>query len=211
MAPADRTRVCELDTQSAHALADLTSIFDDLQTALRCCELLIDRLPHAAHEEHPPELESLWTTTLLCYSRCFTAGSAKMALTEQDVTATALHGDVLKWHKVLRRLRKHYTDPANNPRERFSVGAVRDDQGQVEAIAVTSTPPPALDDTTVRQTGALALELSKLVDKRIDEQQRQVLAEVNTMSKEDLDQLPVVELSPDASARHRAAEGPDGG
>lgn len=83
-----------------------------------------------------------------------------MGLTERDVVDTELQGKVLEWHKVLRQLRQHYADTAENPRERFVVGVALDADEQPNGIAVTSTPQPPLDDLTVRQTGAIAYGLS---------------------------------------------------
>ncbi|MGH3495132.1 MAG: hypothetical protein ACRDQ1_18125, partial [Sciscionella sp.] len=115
-------------------------------------------------------------------------------LTEQDVTATKLQGEVAEWHQVLRRLRKHYADPVENPRERFSVGAAQDSHGRATGIAITSTHQPALDEVTVRQTGALAYELSRLVDQRITEHQERVRTAANELSKAELDKLPLIDV-----------------
>ncbi|MGH8962443.1 MAG: hypothetical protein ACRDWT_14860 [Jatrophihabitantaceae bacterium] len=146
------------------------------------------------------ELEALWTTAVLSYARCFAAGAGSVALTESDVSATELEGEVLEWHKMLHRMRDLYVGLDHNPREQFFAAAVQSADGTVGAIAVTSTAVAAVDDRTVRQTGGLALALSKLVDKRISEQQERVLAEVGAMSTADLELLPLIDLSVDESA-----------
>jgi hypothetical protein len=192
------TAARHLDTPAARELSDLASIFDDLQTVLRCCERLISEL--AAGEPDPLVVEALWTTAVLSYSRCFADGRSGAALTEQDVSTTQLQGQVLEWHKVLRQMRKHYADPADNPRERFSVGVTQDSEGRASGIAITSAPQPTLDEVTVRQTGALAYELSQLVDQRITEHQERARDVVNTMSREELDKLPLIELSDHTAA-----------
>lgn len=190
------TSVRRLDTPAARELGDLASIFDDLQTVLRCCQRLVDEL--ACAEPDDLALESFWTTAVLSYTRCF----GKKGLTAQDVTKTSLQGEVLQWHEVLQQMRKHYADGTDNPRERFSVGAAQDAEGRASGIAITSSRPPAIDDLTVRQTGALAYELSQLVDKRITEHEERVRTAANAMSKADLDKLPVIDLSdtPDSAA-----------
>lgn len=189
------TAVRQLAIPAAQALADLAAIFDDLQTVLRCCERLMREL--AAPEGEPDDLlvESVWTTAVLSYARCFTGGSRGMGLTEDDVTASKLQGDVLAWHQVLRQLRKHYADPVQNPRERFTVGAAQDPDGTAAGIAITSTRQPPLDDVTVRQTGALAYALSRLVDERITEQQERVRAAADRMSADELNSLPLIDLT----------------
>ncbi len=187
------TAVRRLDTPTAKELTDLAAIFDDLQTVLRCCERLVSEV--TADEPDDLLIEALWTSAVLSYSRCFAHGRSGNALTEQDLTQTQLQGEVLQWHKVLRQMRHHYADPADNPRERFSVGAVRGSDGRPQGIAITSTRQPRLDDVTVRQTGALAYALSQLVDQRITEHQQRVSAAAQAMSEGDLDELPLIDLT----------------
>jgi hypothetical protein len=184
-----------LNTPSSNALADLAAMFEDLQTTLRCCE----RLVSALDMPEPDDLlvEALWTTAVLSYARCFSTGRRGMGLTEADIKATSLKGDVLEWHKVLRQLRKHYSDPTVNPREAFSVGASQGADGKVNGIAITGIRRPLVDDLSVRQTGAIAYALSVLVDKRIAEHQEQMFPKIESMTKADLEQLPLVDVDMD--------------
>jgi len=209
-AVADRpAEVRHLATPAALALADLAGVFDDLQTVLRCCERLMAELASPRGEPDDLALEAYWTTAVLAYGRCFATGARGVGLTADDVTATGLPGDVLGWHKVLEQLRGHYADPAVNPRESFSVGATRDPAGAATGIAVTSTPRPRLDDVTVRQTGALAYELSRLVDSRIADQQKVIFKALQSMSSKQLDALPLLEIAPPQDAQasvHPAAQ-----
>lgn len=189
------TTVRKLDSSAAQGLAELAAIFDDLQTVLRCCERIVTELAEPSGESADLGLEAFWTTAVLSYARCFAGDHSGMGLTDDDVTGTRLQGEVLEWHKVLRQLRKHYADPAENPRERFAVGAAQDSHGHANGIAITSTPQPRVDDLTVRQTGALAYELSQLVDQRITEQQERVRTGANAMTKDDLDRLPLIDVA----------------
>jgi hypothetical protein len=175
------------------AMADLAAIFEDLQTTLRCCERLVSEL--ASGEPDDLTLEAFWTTAMLSYARCFSHREGGTNLKPDDVTATGLAGDVLGWHQVLLRLRDHYADPAVNPRETFSVGVSQDAHGKANGVAVTSAKQPALDDLTVRQTGAIAFELTRIVDRRIAEHQDAVFGELGTMTKSELDRLQVVEVA----------------
>lgn len=183
--------VRQLSTQEARDLAGLASIFGDLQTVLRCCERLVAEL---AAEPDEIVVEAVWTTAVLSYARCFAADD-RVRLTEKDVTATPLQGDVLAWHRVLSQLREHYADATQNPRERFAVGATLDADGTPVGVAITSAAQPRLDDVTVRQTGALAYELSKVVDERIAARQAQVLATASAMSAADLGKLPHIDVT----------------
>ncbi len=210
MAPLDTdtpSAVRRLETPAATALADLAAVFEDLQTVLRCCERLVSELARPASElAEAPEgselaepddlaLEAFWTTALLSYARCFTGEHPAGALTEDDVAATGLAGDVRGWHQMLLRLRAHQADPARNPREVFAVGVSQNDDGTAAGIAVTSTRQPLVDDLMVRQTGAIAYALSGLVDERIGTQQAAVAKATASMDRSQLDALPVVALA----------------
>lgn len=184
------TAVRTLSTPAAAALADLAATFDDLQAVLGCCERLVA-------SPRPDDLvtEALWTTALLSYARCFAAGPRGMGLTVEDVQGTGLEGDVGDWHDLLLRMRDHFADPAVDPRERFSVGVSRNSDGTAAGIAVTSVRQPLVDEVTVRQTGALAYALLRLVDGRIGEQQQQVFTAAGSLSALQLDRLPEVEVA----------------
>jgi hypothetical protein len=194
VSPPRPTDVRQLTTPAALALADLASIFEDLQTTLRCCERLMTSLSVNAKEPDDLALEAFWTTAVLSYGRCFTAGDRGQQLTVADVEATGLTGDVLGWHSTLEQVRLHYVDPAHNPRESFSVGVARTESGAVAGVAVTSTRQPLLDEVTVRQTGAVAYELSRIVDARITEQQQVVFNGSSKLSGAELDTLPLLDL-----------------
>jgi hypothetical protein len=187
------TAVRTLSTPAAAALADLAATFEELQTVLGCCERLVAGLAAPAQDE--VVIESLWTTTLLSYGRCFVPGPRGMGLTAEDVKATALEGAVEDWHDLLLRMREHFADPATDPRERFSVGVSRNSDGTAAGIAVTSVRQPLVDETTVRQTGALAYALLRLVNDRIGTQQQLVFDAAGTMTALQLDRLPEVEVA----------------
>jgi hypothetical protein len=184
------TAVRTLSTPAAAALADLAATFDELQTVLGCCERLV-----ASPAPDDLVTESLWTTALLSYTRCFTAGPRGMGLTVEDVKATNLEGEVGDWHGLLLRMREHFADPVLDPRERFSVGVSRNADGSAAGIAVTSVRQPLVDEVTVRQTGALAYALLRTVDERIGEQQQRVFDAAGAMKQSELDKLPEVEVA----------------
>jgi hypothetical protein len=184
------TTVRRIDSPAARALADMVGVFDDLQTVLRCCERLVTEL--AADDADAVVIEGVWTTAALSYARCFADGPGR--LTDEDVSGLPLKGEVLEWHKLLRGLREHYAAETLNPRARFEVGAAEGADGLVGGIAITSVDQAVLDDVTVRQTGALAYELTRLVDKRINEQQQRVLTAVRALPAKDLAALPLIDL-----------------
>lgn len=190
----------QLRGSGALALADLTAIFDDLQFVLGCCERLVGQLRRGA-EQDAVVVESLWVAALSTYARCFRSRESGVALSVTDLSATGIEGEVVQWHHLLGRLRNVHVDGVANPREEFFVGVSRSGGAPV-GIVVTSITRPALDETTVRQTGRLAFELSSLVDKRIKERQEAVFAQARTLSSAEFDRLDPIDVdwSPATSA-----------
>lgn len=184
-----------LDTEIAATLFHLSAVHEDLQTVLRCCERLVSTLKLV---EDPPDdilIEAVWTTALLSYSRCFTSGHPGATLSEGDLAATKLKGDVLGWHNVLLKLREHYASPIVNPRELFSVGVAQDKDGAASLIAITGARQPLVEDLAIRQTGAIALALSDMVNGRIAAEQEKVFGQLKDTPKAELDLLPLLDLA----------------
>ena len=187
--------VRRLRSASSESLVALVEKFEDLQTVLRCCERLVGELAPESGTPDPVAVEAVWTMALLSYARCFNAGEAGEALTEEDLTTAVPNGEVVEWHHVLTQLRDHHADPLVNPRERFSVGVTQDPDGAPTGVAITSVRQPLVDDLTVRQTGAIAYALSGLVDKRIELRQKEVFHDLESWSKADLDRLDPLDVA----------------
>jgi hypothetical protein len=199
-------RVRQLSTPESAELAALASVFEDLQFVLKCCEGLMARLARPVEDD--VTAHTLWSGALLAYVRCFSPDKKKrIGLTEDDVTATGLAGEVLEWHRMLRRLRDHLTSPTVNPRERFVIGVAQGEDGRANGVAIVSAPLPLVTELEVRQTGRLALELSRRVDERMGEQQRAVFQAARGMSVPLLNALPEVHLDGTDDPDHPA--GPD--
>lgn len=200
--------VRRLQTPAALALGDLAAIFDDLTTVVGCCERILTELPHEETGSNELTVEALWTTALLSYRRCFLPGPRGMGLTEEDLAETGLQGNVSDWHHVLEKIRVHYVDADVNPRQTFAVGAAQGTDGQANGIAITSAPQPIPDTTTVRQTGHLAFELSRLVDERIKNHQKAVYTATREMPAEKLTSLPAIDVAVPEQEDTRTERGP---
>ncbi|HEY4018150.1 MAG TPA: hypothetical protein VGM75_05655 [Pseudonocardiaceae bacterium] len=183
----------QLRGPEALALADLTAIFDDLRFVLGACERLLGEL--ARGEQHDGVMvESLWIATLSTYARCFRSRESRVQLSVTDLSETGVKGEVVQWHQMLGRLRDFHVDGVANPREEYFVGVSQSAQGVPVGIVVTSIPRPRVDETTVRQTGRLAFELSSLVDKRIKARQEAVFAEARKLSAAEFDKLDPIDV-----------------
>jgi hypothetical protein len=183
----------QLVTPAALALSDLAAIFDDLQFVLRCCEQLLAELGRGEDRDEL-QVESLWVSALSAYARCFRPGERGMGLSKSDLAKTGLKGDVNEWHALLGKLRDFYVDGVGNPRETFSVGVSQTKTGDVDGVVITSASRPQVDETTARQTGRLAFELSRVLDERIKLQQKTVFVAAQKMPVEALDDLTPIDV-----------------
>ena len=194
-ASAAPTSIRRLDSKDATRLARLVMAYDDLQTVLRCCERLMTMLDDGGHGDDDVGVEALWTLALLSYARGFAEGEGGAALTQSDLVASDDDGEVLRWHHVLLHLRDHHADQSRNPRESYTVGIAQDPSGAVNAVAVTSVRAPLVDKAAVRRAGAIAFPLCAVLDERIDPLQKEILADMRGIAREQLDRLDLVEVA----------------
>jgi hypothetical protein len=191
--------VRRLDNPTAAELAGLAAVFEDLQYVLRCCEHLVAAVGGRGEPESAL-VEALWTGALVGYARCFSPRAA--VLTEADVAALALEGEVPQFHGMLMKLRDHLASRHVNPREVLTVGAAQADDGAAAGVAVVSSPQPLVDEATVRMVGRLAYGLSGLVDARMQECQNRVLGAARALSPAELARLPLVQLRDERTTQH---------
>jgi hypothetical protein len=190
------TSIRRLDgNQDARRLAGLVSAYDELQTVLRCCERLMTMLDEGARPPDDVVVEALWTLALLSYGRAFATGDGGPALTEKDLAPQGEDGEVLRWHRVLLRLREQQADRRTNPRESYTVGVAQDASGAANAVAVTSVRAPLVDGVAVRRTGAIAFPLCAVLDERIDPMQKRILASVRDLAAVQLNRMDLVEVA----------------
>jgi hypothetical protein len=179
-----------LDTPEARALAVDAGRLDDLQTTLRCCGALLGEVTPAVRAGREAVVEALWLLALTSYVRCFSSGSGAGALTEADVVAAVPdQEEVVQWHRALVRLQAVHADPDANPRETFVTSLLRDDDGSVVAVALTSASLPAVDETSVRAAGGIALALGQLVETRMEHAQEELMTSAGRLTGAELDAL----------------------
>jgi hypothetical protein len=183
--------VRRLDSDEAGELAGLAAVFDDLQYVLRCCEHLVAVLAQPAPDD--ALAEALWTGALVGYARTFSP--REKVLTDEDLTALELDGDVVGFHKALLRLRDYYVSRHVNPRESYTIGVAQKNNGSAAGVAVVGAQQAGVDDTTVRQLGRIAYGLSGRVDTRMQAAQQRVHLAAQAMDAARLARLPLVNVS----------------
>jgi hypothetical protein len=200
--PATPVLTVPLDMPSAQILADQAAIIADLQFVMECCKRLLTELdkPEIVRDSVVPQ--ALWSAALVAYARCFGKGK-RFGLATEDVRSLPLQGEVMKYHQWVLGERDRLARHPSNPFQGARVGAALTlpDRGKrrVEGIAILSASQLLVDDTGVRQLGALASELAKQTAEKAQKQQDTVLADAQELSIDSLYKLPPLRTGPPAS------------
>ena len=188
-----------LDLPSARTLADQASIIQDLQFVMDCCKRLLTELARPEQDRDRVVPQSLWSSALVAYARCFSK-SRRFGLATEDVRNLPLHGAVMKFHKWVIEERNKLTVHPTDPFEAAKVGAALSPPGQaerrVEGIAILSASHVLIDVIGVRQLGGLASELAKQTAEKAQEQQDSVLADAQQLNIDTLYKLPSLHTGP---------------
>jgi hypothetical protein len=188
-----------LDTPSARLLADQAATIQDLQFVMESCKRLLTELAKPRDDRDALAAQALWSAALVAYGRCFGNGR-QFGLTADDIRSLPLKGEVMKYHKwVLAERNRHTTHP-KQPFEMAQVGAALSPPGaenrQVAGVAVMSRSRVLVDDTGVRQLGALAAELARQTADRARAQQDETLADAQRQDIDRLYELPPLAVGP---------------
>ena len=190
-----------LEIPSAQVLADQSATIQDLQFVMDCCKRLLAELAKPADDQDLIVALALWSAALVAYARCFSKGS-RFGLDTEDVRSLPLQGEVMKFHTWVLDERRKLTVHPGKPFTAARVGAALspggDDKRQVAGIAIMSANRVLVDDTGVRQLGALASELAKQIAARARDQQDVVLADARRLGADNLARLAPLRPGPAA-------------
>lgn len=188
-----------LDSPEARILADQAGIIGDLQFVMDCCKRLLAELDRPEAQREPVVPQALWSAALVSYARCFGEGK-RFGLTQDDIRKLPLQGEVMKYHKWVIEQRNQVTRHPAEPFEAARVGATLTPPGAAErkvaGIAIMTMSHVLVDDTGVRQLGALASELAKQTAEKAKPQQDAVLAGAEQMDIDRLYELPQLRTGP---------------
>jgi len=190
-----------LDMPSAHVLAGQASMIQDLQFVMDCCKRLLTELAKPEEDRDPLMPLALWSSAVVAYGRCFSAGG----LAASDVSGLPLHGAVMKFHDWVLEERDKLT--ASGPGAPAASAAARvgaalsppeQEKRRVEGIVIFASSHVLIDDVGVRQLGGLASELAKQTAEKAQEQQDVVLKDAQQLNLDSLYRLPQLGTWPPA-------------
>jgi hypothetical protein len=108
----------KVEYKEAKILADLTSIFQDLAFTVDVLKRLRQLLKDNCNNRIL--IESLWTTALISYIRCFSSGK-RFGLSENIFKNKKLEGDPIGCHRYYKNLRDKHIAHSVNPFEQVVV------------------------------------------------------------------------------------------
>lgn len=124
----------EVDYSEAKEWADIISLTNDIDSTIQICDRLIHHL--AATSEDRIIIESLWTTALIKYARCFTSGK-RFGLSH--ALFDGLNGDPHGAHEYFINMRSKHIAHSVNPFEQVKTGLVLSDPETEKKVTGTVT------------------------------------------------------------------------
>jgi len=154
--------IVEINFDEAKILADLGAIVQDLGSTIKICSRLKKMLKEGSKDSLL--IESLWTTALIKYSRCFKSGK-RFGLDESILDG--LKGEPHKVHKLYLNMRDKHIAHSVNPFEQMQVGLILSPKDshekKVVGVATLSMRHIVSDVEGVHQLGLLSKVILKKV------------------------------------------------
>jgi hypothetical protein len=169
--------VVDVDSPQAEQWADMYSIARDLDSAIQVCGRLIELLP----SNDQILIESLWTSALIKYARCFSEG--KRFGLPIDVF-DGLEGDPKGTHQYYIDMRNKHLAHSVNPFEQVKIGLVLSDPKVARKIVGTvqfSQFHISAKEDGVRTLRSLCSVLKKKLGGAATERHEAVLAHAKTL------------------------------
>ena len=177
--------IVEVNFDEAKVLADLGAIVQELDSIMKMCL----RLKKLLEEESKDSLliESLWTTALIKYARCFNTGK-RFGLDESILNG--LKGEAHKAHKFYLDMRDKHIAHSVNPFEQTQVSLVLSPKDshekKVVGVAILSIRHMVSDVQGVHQLGLLSKVLLEKVCKIAKQYENKTLEKGKTIPIDDL-------------------------
>jgi hypothetical protein len=178
--------IAKVDFKDAQILADLGAIIQDLDAIMNSCSRLLTELLKENSQDHLL-IESLWTTALIRYARCF-KDSKRFGLSESIFHG--LPGDPIGVHQLYINLRDKHIAHSVNPFEQMEVGVIltptESTERQIIGVATLAMRHICSDFDGVRQLGMLANVIKGKVSQLAKQYEQRVLEQSKLLPIDDL-------------------------
>ena len=190
--------------KEAKTLGDITLIYNDLASTVDILKRLRELLKTKCKDQ--VILESLWTTALIKYYRCFKHGKRKF-ISSDIFKDKKLEGDPLGCHNYYYNMRSKHIAHSVNPFEQVKInGVLSDDKKKVIGIALLSQKLVCIDLDGTETFLKLVMIAKNHVCEKVKEYRNRVVEKCKTLPIEALPKELSVKLktpSPDEVCKDR--------
>jgi len=205
--PGEMMAAYRVKFEEAREAEDYHSLYRDFEFVVETAKLLATRVRHNATAqgsdtssvgEEDYVSRSLWIAALVTYGRCFHHGRRKH-LNESDFEGQS--EEVLQWHRYFKDTRDKHVAHSVNPFEESATGVSivdrESDAPRVDGAGVVYLLRAGEPVEVVEQLRRHAAWLQQVVYQRYNEAIQKVIDKANSLSKEELCQLPPLEMKPE--------------
>lgn len=175
----------KVDFPNAQMLADLAAIIQDLRAIMQACLRLTKLLDEDSKDNIL--IESLWTSALIKYARCFASG--KRFGLSKDIFQ-GLQGEPIKAHQFYIDLRNKHITHSVNPFEQMEVGLVlsstNESEKKIIGVSTLSMRHIVSDKKGIHQLGLLSKIAHDKICSLAKETEKKVLEEGKKIPIEEL-------------------------
>lgn len=177
--------IAKVDFEKANQLAEISAIIQDFRSIMEICTRLKSLLSQKS-DDHML-LESLWSTVLIKYARCFSSGK-RFSLTFEIFKG--LNGDPIEAHEYYISMRNKHIAHSVNPFEQIEIGFIlsspREKDKVIKGVIPMSMKHISSSEEGVHQLGMLSNIAQKKLCKQAEDLTEKVLKIGNTMPIEEL-------------------------
>jgi len=188
----------EINSDAAAEYGDTWLVLYDLEGVVRTCDRLLE-LTAIQSQDHVL-LESLSTTALIKYVRCFGTGK-RIGLGEDDLLG--LSGDPVGVHRYFKDLRDKHIAHSVNPLEQVRVGVTLADDGSVDALGHLTARNISMSDEQAQTLKTLAVAIISRLRQSLDSQHANLLKWAQNQQRGAFSGGPARITIPDHSALHK--------
>jgi hypothetical protein len=187
-----------INSDAANEYGDTWLVRYELESVVAACDRLLELI--AEKSQDYLLLESISTTALIKYVRCFGTGK-RIGLREDDLLG--LPGDPVGVHRYFKDLRDKHIAHSVNPLEQVRVGVILANDGSVEALGHLAGRNISMSDEQTQTLKALAAAIISRLRQSLDSQHAKLLKWAQEQPRGSFASAPARITIPDHSALHK--------
>jgi hypothetical protein len=193
--------VVKVEFDEVQDLVDLIGLHTDLASVVEVTRRLSEMLRQNEQDHDALIVQSLWTSALVTYVRCFASGK-RYGLTERIYSE--LPGEPIDTHRYYKDTRDKHIAHSVNAFEETVVGGILSDQEleSIEVLGVANLTAHRISDSAggVDQLRGLAEHARRYIAQKGHEAEEKILNKAKSLTAEQLRALPRLGMTPHGGA-----------